>query len=164
MEESKEVMTLSVPDKDSEPGWDGEPKQTKEEIERQKQLFQWLIDDMREFDASMNEEEKANKERFEDEQGKPEEEGGTPFREAFNAELEKCFSDANASGTGSLSCDEFKAWLNAMNELAADKGMKRREHTDEYLQRCWETFNDHKPDEEGVSYKSCMYVMRYCAM
>ena len=51
-----------------------------------------------------------------------------------------------------------------MNELAVSKGMRNRDHDEEYLTKCWNTFNAHKPDEEGVSFKSCMYVMRYCAM
>ena len=41
------------------------------------------------------------------------------------------------SADGFLKEDEFKVWMNAMNDLAVRRGLKHREHTDEYLTRCW---------------------------
>ena len=90
-----EVMTLTVKDESNKKAWDGEPLQTKEEIERQKELFAWLIEDMKNFDAQQTEEEKRRREEFEDEQAKPSEEGGDSPRRRFDEELDKCFNDAN---------------------------------------------------------------------
>ena len=54
--------------------------------------------------------------------------------------------------------------MDSLNELAGKRGLKVREHTDEYVAKCWQAFNGHKPDEQGVSKKSCIYVLRYCTM
>ena len=54
--------------------------------------------------------------------------------------------------------------MDKMNDLAVSRGLKGREHSDEYVAKCWEAFNGHKPDEAGVSKKSCVYVLRYCTM
>ena len=52
-----------------------------------------------------------------------------------------------------------------MNELAGRRGLKQRDHNEEgYKAKVWAAFNGHKPDEEGVSKKSCVYVLRYCTM
>ena len=112
----------------------------------------------------MTDEEKKAQEDFEDSLRKPADEGGDEFRKAFTDDFDEAFANANVSGDGFLKEAEFRPWLDKLNDLAINRQLKAREHTDEYVAQCWKAFNGHKPDEDGVSKKSCIYVLRYCSM
>ena len=169
-EENKEAPAQEEPapeedqKEEEKKGWDGEPLLSDEELKRQEDLFEWLINDIDEWEAAMTEEERKAQEDFEDSLRKPADEGGDEIRKAFTDDFDEAFASANVSADGFLKEAEFRPWLDKLNDLAINRQLKAREHTDEYVANCWKAFNGHKPDEEGVSKKSCIYVLRYCSM
>lgn len=64
--------------------WDGEPLLEQAEIERQKELFAWLVEDLKTFEKSMTAEEMKTQEDLCAEMRKPDNEGGDEVRRQFN--------------------------------------------------------------------------------
>ena len=89
----------------------------------------------------MTEEEKKACKDWEEKMMKPEDEGGSAIREAFDKELNEAFEAANVSANGVLSRDEFKQFVILMNNNGLAHGLKNRETTDEWVDMAYPSFN-----------------------
>ena len=90
-------------------GWDGEPLLSPEEVKRQWDHFQWLVDDFDKWEAELSEDDKAKQEAYEESMRNAE--TGAEVRQQFQQDFDKAFDDANVSNSGLLNEEEFKNWM-----------------------------------------------------
>ena len=78
--------------------------------------------------------------------------------------MDDAFEQANTSGDGVMDKDQFRAFVDKMDQLAVGRGLKHRETTDEFIEMCWTGFNGYNQAREGVTKEEIVYVLRYCTM
>ena len=128
-----------------------EDARKKAERERLDALQKPLVEDKKEWEATLSEAEKQKFEDFEKSLRVPEDEGGDAAREAFTKEVDETFANADEAGNGLLNQEGLKNFFIVMNENGVQKELKAREVTDEWITKAWPVFNGYNTKTEGVS-------------
>ena len=94
-----------------------------------------------------------------------EEEGGTANRIVFEKEVDDAWDEVHGNGNGIIDFDQFKAFMNKMNDCAVARGLKSRDYTEEEWDMIWTAFNGYNGGNselqyEGITKDDLMYVSR----
>ena len=126
-------------------GPDGEPLSILE-IARLKAMFKPIIDEFDAYYESMTDEEKKFQKRFNKERSNIAEEA-----EKYQEYMDQCFASCNVKNNGKLDKEEFKTYVEQMDEYVVKYGMKSHETTDELIDMYWKCFTKYNSaNENGI--------------
>ena len=118
------------------------------------QLLGPLIQDKNAWEASFTAEEKAKGEEFENElKTNPE------ALQGFMAQIDAAFTGADSDADGLLQRDEFKAFVETMNNNGVARGLKHRDTTDEFIDTVYPCFNGFNPSVDGVGKNEILLIL-----
>ena len=118
-----------------------EDARKKAERERLDALQKPLVEDKKEWEATLTESEKQKFEDFEKSLRVPEDEGGDAARDAFQKEIDETFASADSAGNGLLDKEGIKSFFVQMNDHGVAKELKSRPVTDAWVDKAWPVFN-----------------------
>lgn len=105
-----------------------------------------LIADKSAWESSFTEEEKAKGQQFEEEiKTNPE------ALKAFMGQINEAFVFADANSDGLLNREEFKVFVETMNNHGVARGLKHRDTTDEFISSVYPSFNGFNTAADGVT-------------
>ena len=132
---------------------------SEDEHKRQADLFEDMLEDLKTWRASFTEEEKGAHKALAEFLHENDAE-----RDDFLVDYDNAFETANTSGNGILDKDEFRAYVDKIDEISVGIGLKHRESTNAYVDMCWKVFNGYNQDHDGVKKEEIDYVINYITM